>query len=90
MLMQDAETRRVLWNRMVEAIETYLTGIGDARVAPALDSSAIREALAPFDFEHPVDPVEGKRRDPARRCAKRGPQWLKSILFSAVMRSRRS
>jgi glutamate/tyrosine decarboxylase-like PLP-dependent enzyme len=58
MLMQDAETRRVLWNRMVEAIEKYLTGIGDARVAPALDTSAIREALAPFDFEHPVEPVE--------------------------------
>ncbi|HEV7503832.1 MAG TPA: aminotransferase class V-fold PLP-dependent enzyme [Thermoanaerobaculia bacterium] len=56
--MQDAETRRVLWNRLVEAIETYLTGIGDARVAPALDSSAIREALAPFDFEHPMAPVE--------------------------------
>ncbi len=58
MLMQDAETRRALWSRMVEAIETYLTGIGDARVAPALDTGAIREALAPFDFEQPVEPVE--------------------------------
>jgi glutamate/tyrosine decarboxylase-like PLP-dependent enzyme len=58
MLMQDAETRRALWNRLIEAIETYLTGIGDARVAPALDSGAIREALAPFDFEQPVAPVE--------------------------------
>jgi glutamate/tyrosine decarboxylase-like PLP-dependent enzyme len=57
MLMQDAETRRALWNRLVEAIETYLTEIGDARVAPALDSGTIREALAPFDFEHPVAPV---------------------------------
>jgi glutamate/tyrosine decarboxylase-like PLP-dependent enzyme len=58
MLMQDAEDRRALWDRLVEAIETYLTGIGDARVAPALDSGAIREALAPFDFEHPLAPVE--------------------------------
>ncbi len=58
MLMQDAETRRALWNRLVEAIETYLTRIDDARVAPALDGTAIREALAPFDFEHPVPPVE--------------------------------
>jgi glutamate/tyrosine decarboxylase-like PLP-dependent enzyme len=58
MLMQDAEDRRALWDRLVEAIETYLTGIRDARVAPALDGGAIREALAPFDFEHPVPPVE--------------------------------
>src|SRR3954464_3340495 len=57
MLMQDAETRRALWNRLIEAIETYLTRIGDARVAPALDGGAIREALAPFDFEQPVAPV---------------------------------
>ena len=58
MLMLDAETRRALWDRLVEAIEKYLTGIGDARVAPGLDSGAIREALAPFDFEHPVAPIE--------------------------------
>jgi glutamate/tyrosine decarboxylase-like PLP-dependent enzyme len=61
MLMQDAEARRALWDRLVAAIETYLTGVGDARVAPELDAGAIggiREALAQFDFERPVAPGE--------------------------------
>jgi glutamate/tyrosine decarboxylase-like PLP-dependent enzyme len=58
MLMLDAEARSALWDRLVAAIESYLTGVGDARVAPDLDATAIREALAPFDFERPVPPVE--------------------------------
>jgi glutamate/tyrosine decarboxylase-like PLP-dependent enzyme len=60
MLMQDAEDRRALWDRLVAAIESYLTGVGDARVAPDVDTAAIaaiREALAPFDFARPVAPV---------------------------------
>ena len=60
MLMQDAGTRRALWDRLVAAIESYLTGVGEARVTPELDLTsitAIREALAPFDFERPVPPV---------------------------------
>src|SRR3954447_21840060 len=58
MLMLDAETRGELWRRLVEAIESYLNGVGEARVAPALDVEAIRGALAPFDFERPRDPLE--------------------------------
>lgn len=57
--MQDAETRRALWDRLAAAIEKYLTEVGGARVAPELDTAAIpaiREALAPFDFERPVAP----------------------------------
>ena len=50
MLMLDAETRAGLWSRLVEAIETYLNGVGEARVAPALDVEAIRGALGVFDF----------------------------------------
>src|SRR5947209_12467745 len=63
MLMQDAETRRALWERLAAAIEKYLNGVGEARVAPELSTdgvgaiSAIREALAPFDFERPVAPA---------------------------------
>ncbi|MFY9820398.1 MAG: aminotransferase class V-fold PLP-dependent enzyme [Thermoanaerobaculia bacterium] len=59
MLMQDAETRRALWDRLAAAIEKYLTGVDGARVAPDLGAGAIqsiREALAPFDFERPVAP----------------------------------
>src|SRR5947209_15410903 len=63
MLMQDAETRRALWDRLAAAIEKYLDEVGEARVAPDLDAgdmgtmAAIREALAPFDFERPVAPA---------------------------------
>lgn len=57
MLMLDAETRGELWRRLVEAIESYLNGVGEARVAPPLDVEAIRGALAPFDFERPLDPL---------------------------------
>jgi glutamate/tyrosine decarboxylase-like PLP-dependent enzyme len=58
MLMLDAEARRALWDRLVEAIETYMTRVGESRVTPELDPAAIRAALAPFDFERPVDPLE--------------------------------
>src|SRR3954463_13565192 len=58
MLMLDAETRGELWRRLVEAIESYLDGVGEARGAPTLDGEAIRGALAPFDFERPRDPLE--------------------------------
>ncbi len=58
MLMLDAETRGELWRRLVEAMESYLNGVGEARVAPELDVAAIREALAPFDFARPLDPLE--------------------------------
>src|SRR5215213_6778973 len=58
MLMLDAETRDALWSRLVEAIESYMTGVDGARVAPELDLEAIRGALAPFDFEKPMPPLE--------------------------------
>src|SRR3954451_16568277 len=58
MLILDAETRGELWRRLVEAIESYLDGVGEARVAPTLDVEAIRGPLAPFDFERPRDPLE--------------------------------
>ena len=57
-LMLDDKTRGELWQRLVEAIESYLNGVGEARVAPALDFDAIRGALARFDFERPVAPLE--------------------------------
>lgn len=57
MLMLEAETREALWRRLIEAIETYAARIGEARVTPELDPEAVRAALAPFDFERPVDPL---------------------------------
>ena len=58
MLMLDAGTRGELWRRVAEAIEKYATGVGEARVAPDLGLEEIRQALAPFDFERPVPPLE--------------------------------
>lgn len=71
MLMLKAHDRDALWRRLIEAIETYAKEVGQARVTPeGLDVEKIREALAPFDFERPVDPlsaldfaVEGLWRD---------------------------
>jgi glutamate/tyrosine decarboxylase-like PLP-dependent enzyme len=57
-LLLDAETRGELWRRLVEVIEDYTNRVGEARVAPELDLAAIREALAPFDFERPIPPLE--------------------------------
>lgn len=58
MLMLDAEARRALWQRLVEAIERYTVEVGTAPVAPAADPEAIRERLARFDFAVPSDPLE--------------------------------
>lgn len=58
MLMLDAGDRGELWRRLVEAIETYMNGVEEARVAPELDPGKVREALALFDFERPVAPLE--------------------------------
>ncbi|MFL6197453.1 MAG: pyridoxal phosphate-dependent decarboxylase family protein [Thermoanaerobaculia bacterium] len=58
MLMLDAESRGALWGRLVESIEEYMNGVEKARVAPELDLDAIRGALAPFDFEKPMPPLE--------------------------------
>src|SRR5262245_49863561 len=58
MLMLDGETRGELWRRLAEVIEDYTTGVGEARVAPELDVEEIRKAVAVFDFERPVPPLE--------------------------------
>jgi glutamate/tyrosine decarboxylase-like PLP-dependent enzyme len=61
MLMLDAETRGELWSRLIEAIETYTREIAGGRVAPELGLEPveqIRGALARFDFERPMAPLE--------------------------------
>src|SRR5436305_10808621 len=56
MLMLDAETRGELWRRLVEAIESYLNGVGEERVAPSLDVEANSGSLAHFDIERALAP----------------------------------
>jgi glutamate/tyrosine decarboxylase-like PLP-dependent enzyme len=56
-LMLEAEARRALWQRLVEAIERYTAEVGTAPVAPAADPEAIRQRLARFDFAAPSDPL---------------------------------
>jgi glutamate/tyrosine decarboxylase-like PLP-dependent enzyme len=58
MLMLETGDREALWSRLFEAIETYARRIGEARVTPELDPEAVRAALASFDFERPVDPLD--------------------------------
>ncbi len=54
MLMLDNQTRAALWPRVVETIETYLTQIETARVAPKLDVEKIRSTLFACDFTKPL------------------------------------
>ncbi|MFP5289332.1 MAG: pyridoxal phosphate-dependent decarboxylase family protein, partial [Thermoanaerobaculia bacterium] len=58
MLMLEDDAREALWRRLIEAIETYAKRVGEERVTPHLDPDAVRAALAPFDFERPVDPLD--------------------------------
>jgi glutamate/tyrosine decarboxylase-like PLP-dependent enzyme len=55
MLMLNDQTREELWRRLIEVIESYLTKIGTARVAPELDVEKIREDLARRNFAEPAD-----------------------------------
>ncbi|MFL6202982.1 MAG: pyridoxal phosphate-dependent decarboxylase family protein [Thermoanaerobaculia bacterium] len=57
MLTLPAEIRGELWQRLVEAIERYTMEIGDAPVAPAVDTEAFRERISAFDFGQPMDPL---------------------------------
>ena len=57
MLILEAEARRALWQRLVEAVETYTTDVAAAPVAPPLDVEAVRGEVAAFDFARPIDPL---------------------------------
>ncbi|HKC88597.1 MAG TPA: pyridoxal-dependent decarboxylase, partial [Blastocatellia bacterium] len=58
MLMLNDQTRAELWRRLIEVIESYLTKIDSARVAPKLDVEKIRAELAGRDFAEPTPAVE--------------------------------
>jgi glutamate/tyrosine decarboxylase-like PLP-dependent enzyme len=58
MLMLNDQTREALWRRLIETVETYLTKIDSARVAPELNIEKIRGLLAGRDFAEPIDAVE--------------------------------
>jgi glutamate/tyrosine decarboxylase-like PLP-dependent enzyme len=57
MLILEAEARRALWQRLVEAVEKYTTDVAESPVAPRLDIAAVRSEVAAFDFARPVDPL---------------------------------
>jgi glutamate/tyrosine decarboxylase-like PLP-dependent enzyme len=56
MLRLEADSRRALWGRLIEAIEEYAEGVDGLPVAPALDPAALRAELARFDFSRPLPP----------------------------------
>jgi glutamate/tyrosine decarboxylase-like PLP-dependent enzyme len=57
MLMLEAEARRALWQRLIEAVERYTTGVDAAPVTPPLDVEAVRREVEAFDFARPTDPL---------------------------------
>jgi glutamate/tyrosine decarboxylase-like PLP-dependent enzyme len=60
MLMLEAEDRRALWQRLIEAVERYMTEVVAAPVTPPLHvetMEAIRREVAAFDFARPLDPL---------------------------------
>src|SRR5262249_793081 len=54
MLLLNDQTRAELWRRLIEVIESYLTKIDSARVAPELDVEKIRAELTRRDFAAPA------------------------------------
>ena len=58
MLALNEAERAKLWKHLVYAIETYTTGVQNARVAPELDLTKVRELIRSFTFEVPRDPIE--------------------------------
>lgn len=57
-LLLEAGERRRLYARLVDVIESYTEGVGEGRVAPALDQQALRALLAPFDFTRGLPAAE--------------------------------
>lgn len=57
-LLLDESHRRELWQHVVNTIESYISQVGDLRVAPPLDPTAIRKLLMPLQFDQPLDAVE--------------------------------
>jgi glutamate/tyrosine decarboxylase-like PLP-dependent enzyme len=58
LLMLDANTRAQLWQKLINAIETYATKLETGRVTPSLDPAQVRAMLARFDFSAPVAALE--------------------------------
>lgn len=58
MLTLETPERRELWQRLIEAVESYLEKIRESPVAPGFDPEALRQEVARFDFARPADPLE--------------------------------
>jgi glutamate/tyrosine decarboxylase-like PLP-dependent enzyme len=57
-LRLDPQTRSELWRHLIEALETYASGLETCRATAELDPANIRSLLARFDFNTPVGPLE--------------------------------
>lgn len=57
-LLLDPGTREKLWQRVIQTIEDYTSGIAGHRVTPELAPQKIRSLLAACDFDQPMDPLE--------------------------------
>ncbi len=57
-LILEKQARAEVWQRILEAIENYVSGIPAARVTAELEPEKIRSLLAPYDFTKAVAPIE--------------------------------
>lgn len=57
MLSLNVQERTILWNRVVEAIETYTAEVAELPINQNASSTKIRSLLEPFDFTRPIDPL---------------------------------
>ena len=58
MLELQRDSRAILWDRLIAAVEDYTTNIADHPCAPPIDPSAVRRLVESVDFAEPADPIE--------------------------------
>ena len=52
----DKKTRALLWQQVIETIESYVSGVHETAVSPVADPERIRSLLRPMDFGRPIEP----------------------------------
>ena len=57
-LRLDDQTRSELWQRVIEAVETYMSQVHQSRVTPEVDAEKLRAFLSRIDFSQPLNPLE--------------------------------
>ncbi|MFW9853954.1 MAG: pyridoxal phosphate-dependent decarboxylase family protein [Candidatus Thorarchaeota archaeon] len=54
----NTQTRVILWQKLSNLIEEYITGVSQTRVAPELDVQKIRSFIQSVSFDNPINPLD--------------------------------